>query len=105
MSETLSATSEIAMPSAVWAELQFDEKGLIPAIAQDAVTNVILMVAWMDRDAFERTMATGKACYYSRSRQSAWMKGVSGPRQAPASPPRRSRTAEFSALAGSRADD
>lgn len=59
------------------AELRFDEKGLIPAIAQDAVTNDILMVAWMDRAAFERTIATGKACYYSRSRQSAWMKGES----------------------------
>ena len=77
MSETLSATPETAKPDAVLAELHFDENGLIPAIAQDAVTNDILMVAWMDRDAFERTMATGKACYYSRSRQSAWMKGES----------------------------
>ena len=77
MTETISAAPESAMPSAVWAELRFDEKGLIPAIAQDAVTNVILMVAWMDRYAFERTIATGKACYYSRSRQSAWMKGES----------------------------
>ena len=51
--------------------------GLLPAIAQDAVSNAILMVAWMDRAAFERTIATGKACYYSRSRQSAWMKGES----------------------------
>ena len=65
------------MPEAVWAELRFDEKGLIPAIAQDAVTHEILMVAWMDRAAFERTIATGKACYYSRSRRSEWMKGES----------------------------
>jgi phosphoribosyl-AMP cyclohydrolase len=63
--------------SAVSTELRFDANGLIPAIAQDAVTNEILMVAWMDRGAFERTLATGKACYYSRSRQSAWMKGES----------------------------
>ena len=62
---------------AVSTELRFDANGLIPAIAQDAVTNEILMVAWMDRGAFERTLATGKACYYSRSRQSAWMKGES----------------------------
>ena len=60
---------------AVSTELRFDANGLIPAIAQDAVTNEILMVAWMDRGAFERTLATGKACYYSRSRASAWMKG------------------------------
>lgn len=77
MSETISAAPETLMPAAVWAELRFDEKGLIPAIAQDAVTNKILMVAWMDRVAFERTVATGKACYYSRSRQSPWMKGES----------------------------
>ncbi len=63
--------------SAVSTELRFDANGLIPAIAQDAVTNEILMVAWMDRGAFERTLATGKACYYSRSRQAAWMKGES----------------------------
>jgi phosphoribosyl-AMP cyclohydrolase len=61
----------------VLAELNFDDNGLIPAIAQDAVSHEILMVAWMDRDAFLRTLATGKACYYSRSRQSAWMKGES----------------------------
>ncbi len=61
----------------VSAELRFDANGLIPAIAQDAVTGEILMVAWMDRGAFERTLVTGKACYYSRSRQSAWMKGES----------------------------
>ena len=77
MSETLASTSETAIPTAVWAELHFDEKGLIPAIAQDAATNVILMVAWMDREAFQRTIRTGKACYYSRSRQSQWMKGES----------------------------
>lgn len=61
----------------VSAELRFDANGLIPAIAQDAATGEILMVAWMDRGAFERTLVTGKACYYSRSRQSAWMKGES----------------------------
>jgi phosphoribosyl-AMP cyclohydrolase len=57
--------------------LSFDANGLVPAIAQDAVTNEILMVAWMDRAAFERTLETGKACYYSRSRKAAWMKGES----------------------------
>lgn len=66
-----------ATVTAAAAELCFDANGLIPAIAQDAVTNEILMVAWMDRSAFERTLATGKACYYSRSRATAWMKGES----------------------------
>lgn len=66
-----------AAHEALLAEMHFDEKGLIPAIAQDAVTSEILMVAWMDRAAFLRTLETGKACYYSRSRKSAWMKGES----------------------------
>ena len=64
-------------PAALVSELKFDRDGLVPAIAQDSQTNEILMVAWMDRAAFERTLDTGKACYYSRSRKSAWMKGES----------------------------
>jgi phosphoribosyl-AMP cyclohydrolase len=63
--------------TAVVSELKFDRDGLIPTIAQDALTNEILMVAWMDRAAFERTLQTGKACYFSRSRGAAWMKGES----------------------------
>jgi phosphoribosyl-AMP cyclohydrolase len=58
-------------------QIAFDANGLVPAIAQDAVTNEILMVASMDRAAFLRTLETGKASYYSRSRKSAWMKGES----------------------------
>ncbi|TAG43856.1 MAG: phosphoribosyl-AMP cyclohydrolase [Betaproteobacteria bacterium] len=58
-------------------DIAFNEQGLVPAIAQDSVTGEILMVAWMDRDAFARTVETGKACYYSRSRKAAWMKGES----------------------------
>ena len=64
-------------PANVLDQLVFDANGLVPTIAQDAVTNEILMVAWMDRAAFLRTLETGKACYYSRSRKSAWMKGES----------------------------
>ncbi len=64
-------------PANVLDQLAFDANGLVPAIAQDALTNEILMVAWMDRAAFLRTLETGKACYYSRSRKSAWMKGES----------------------------
>ncbi len=59
------------------AALAFEANGLVPAIAQDSQTREILMVAWMDRDAFLRTLETGKACYYSRSRKAAWMKGES----------------------------
>jgi phosphoribosyl-AMP cyclohydrolase len=73
MSESL----QISVPTSVLDQLAFDANGLVPAIAQDAVTHEILMVAWMDRAAFLRTLETGKACYYSRSRKSAWMKGES----------------------------
>ena len=71
----MSDSLQISVPARVLDQLAFDANGLIPAIAQDAESNEILMVAWMDRAAFLRTLATGKACYYSRSRKSAWMKG------------------------------
>ncbi len=73
----MSASPQTAIPTSALDQLAFDANGLVPAIAQDAVTNEILMVAWMDRTAFLRTLETGKACYYSRSRKSAWMKGES----------------------------
>ncbi|MFT5793512.1 MAG: phosphoribosyl-AMP cyclohydrolase, partial [Saprospiraceae bacterium] len=53
----------------------FNEQGLVPAIAQDADTDKILMVAWMNREAMQLTEATGHAVYWSRSRQKLWHKG------------------------------
>ena len=73
----MSESPQISVPADVLDQLAFDANGLVPAIAQDAVTHEILMVAWMDRAAFLRTLETGKACYFSRSRKSAWMKGES----------------------------
>lgn len=55
--------------------IKFDEKGLIPAIAQDFQTGQILMLAWMNRQSIELTMRTKKAHYFSRSRQKLWQKG------------------------------
>jgi phosphoribosyl-AMP cyclohydrolase len=53
--------------------------GLVAAVAQDAQSLEVLMLAWMDRQAWERTLATGEAHYYSRSRKTLWRKGdVSG---------------------------
>jgi phosphoribosyl-AMP cyclohydrolase len=49
--------------------------GLVPAIAQDWETGEILMLAYMNEEAFEETLRTGKACYYSRSRDKLWRKG------------------------------
>lgn len=56
-------------------ELKFNENGLIPAIAQDHVTGEVLMMAWMNREALEKTLETKKVHYWSRSRQSLWLKG------------------------------
>jgi phosphoribosyl-AMP cyclohydrolase len=49
--------------------------GLVPAIAQDADTGLVLMLAWMNREAYEETLRTGLACYFSRSRNKLWRKG------------------------------
>jgi phosphoribosyl-AMP cyclohydrolase len=56
--------------------IDFDKSGgLVPAIAQDADTGAVLMLAWMNREAYEETLRTGRACYYSRSRGKLWRKG------------------------------
>ena len=49
--------------------------GLVPAIAQDADTGQVLMLAWMNRESYEETLRTGRACYFSRSRNKLWRKG------------------------------
>src|SRR5258707_12936344 len=55
--------------------IDFDKAGgLIAAIAQDASTNEVLMIAWMNREAYEETVRTGHACYFSRSRNRLWRK-------------------------------
>ncbi len=56
-------------------QLKFNEHGLIPTIVQDADTGEVLMMAWMNREALQRTIETGKATYWSRSRQKFWVKG------------------------------
>ena len=56
-------------------DIKFDAQGLIPAIAQDADTGVILMVAWMNAESLAETVATGRAVYWSRSRSRLWRKG------------------------------
>lgn len=62
--------------------LRFDADGLIPAIAQDAGTGDVLMMAWMNVEAVRRTLATHDVTYWSRSRQDYWVKGAtSGHRQ------------------------
>lgn len=55
--------------------LKFDEKGLIPAIVQDIDTRVVLMMGYMNRESLEKSLDTGRVCFYSRSRQKLWIKG------------------------------
>jgi len=56
-------------------EVKWDEQGLVPAIAQDAATGEVLMFAWMNREALEKTVESGQAVYWSRSRRKLWHKG------------------------------
>jgi phosphoribosyl-AMP cyclohydrolase len=65
------------MPPFDPATLRFDANGLIPCIAQEADTGEVLMMAWMNADAVARTLETGRVTYWSRSRQTFWVKGES----------------------------
>ena len=55
--------------------LRYNEQGLVPAIAQDEATGEVLMLAWMNAEAVMQTLETGRATYWSRSRQAIWVKG------------------------------
>jgi len=57
------------------ATLHYDERGLIPVVVQDVGSGAVLMLAWADRAAVERTLATGEVWFWSRSRQALWRKG------------------------------
>ena len=56
-------------------DVKFDSDGLAPAIAQDALSGEVLMLAWMNRESLALTLSTGKATYWSRSRKALWVKG------------------------------
>jgi phosphoribosyl-AMP cyclohydrolase len=64
-------------PPGLWEALRFDATGLVAAIAQQHDTGEVLMLAWMNRDAVAETLATGRVCYFSRSRGRLWRKGES----------------------------
>lgn len=68
--------SEYTLPDDVAAAVRFNADGLIPAIAQDASTQEVLMLAWMDAQALAATLTTGQATYWSRSRAELWVKGA-----------------------------
>ena len=63
-------------PATAWLNvIKWDQQGLVPAIAQDAVTGEVLMFAWMNREALAKTAELGEAVYFSRSRRRLWHKG------------------------------
>ena len=59
----------------VAARVRFNADGLVPAVAQDVASGQVLMLAWMDEEALARTLTSGRATYWSRSRQIYWVKG------------------------------
>ncbi len=60
---------------ALLTQLRFDDRGLVPTIVQEATSKAVLMLAYMDAEAVRRTLATGQATYWSRSRTTYWVKG------------------------------
>jgi phosphoribosyl-AMP cyclohydrolase len=67
--------TDILSHAAFVSGVKFDDKGLVPVIAQRVQTGEVLMVAWMTRGTLEETLATGHVTYWSRSRQQVWKKG------------------------------
>jgi phosphoribosyl-AMP cyclohydrolase len=65
------------MDSQLAQSFKFDANGLIPAIVQDATSGEVLMMAWMNKEALDKTLQTGKTHFYSRSRNKLWLKGES----------------------------
>jgi len=80
---TTTTTTTSSPANAKWLKtVKWDEHGLVPVIAQEAGSNAVLMFAWMNRDALQRTLETGRTWFWSRSRQEYWCKGeTSGDRQ------------------------
>ena len=66
---------------AILEAIAFDTHGLVPAIAQQHDTGEVLMMAWMNRESVAETLATGRVCYFSRSRNALWRKGETSGQQ------------------------
>ena len=64
------------MPEALFARLKWNEAGLIPAIVQAVGSNEVLMLAWMNQEALQRTLSSGETWFWSRSRRALWHKGA-----------------------------
>jgi phosphoribosyl-AMP cyclohydrolase len=71
----IAPVADDATQAAVLAAIRFDAAGLVPAIAQQHDTGEVLMLAWMNAESVRETLATGRVCYFSRSRNALWRKG------------------------------
>jgi phosphoribosyl-ATP pyrophosphohydrolase/phosphoribosyl-AMP cyclohydrolase len=65
----------VSLESVPLEQIQYDDRGLVPAIVQDHLDGTVLMLAWMNREALKRTLETGETWFWSRSRQEYWHKG------------------------------
>lgn len=73
---TVNKTNTMHVAHAKWLnKVKWDEQGLVPVIAQEVGSNDVLMFAWMNREALEKTIINGEAIYWSRSRKKLWHKG------------------------------
>ena len=78
----MTAATPITPAAGALEAVRYNGDGLVPAIVQDATSNAVLMLAWMDAEALRRTLATGRTWFWSRSRREYWCKGeTSGDRQ------------------------
>ena len=75
MSPTVLTVEDPAARARLAETIRFDARGLVPCIAQQHDSGEVLMMAWMNREAVEETLATGRVCYWSRSRGRLWRKG------------------------------
>lgn len=73
--QPLSGSRAGRQPDQEAGKVRYDADGLVPAVVQDATTRAVLMLAWMDREALRRTVQTRQATYWSRSRETYWVKG------------------------------
>ncbi len=81
MASDMTSNAEAAKSEFDSVAIKFNHDGLIPAIAQQHDSGEVLMMAWMNLTAIQETLATGRVCYWSRSRQSLWRKGESSGQQ------------------------
>jgi phosphoribosyl-AMP cyclohydrolase len=72
----VSPTTGLPDPDQLLRAVRFDDRGLVPVVVQEATRRDVLMLAWMDAEAVRRTLGSGSATYWSRSRQEYWVKGA-----------------------------